>query len=107
MKKIFLIVLLQVSCQKNNEYIGYNDLLVKSPMLLWGSSKEEVKNKYPNVEEYCNGLWEMNLNGQIKQRYFNFIDNELYFVGVSYGNYSDYDLNLLKNRLKKIWYIFS
>lgn len=104
---VFLLVLLMLSCQKNIEYIGYNDLLESSPILLWGSSKDDVKNKYPNVEERDNALWEYNLNGRIIQRFFDFIGNELYFVGVSYGNYSNDALGILKNVLEKEHGIFT
>ena len=97
---MLLLVLLQVSCQ-NNEFIGYKDLLVKSPLLLWGSSKEEVKSKYPDVEEIDNYFFENNLNGKIKNRLFEFIDNKLFFVGVSYGSYSNEELDLLRNELEK------
>ena len=103
----FLLILSHVSCQKNNEFIGYNDLLENSPMILWGSSKDEVKIKFPNVVErdypFDNILWEMNLNGQIKQRYFKFYNNKLYLVRVSYGNYNDDELNILKNKLEKVY----
>jgi len=70
-------------------------------MLLWGSSKEEVKINYPNVEEFNNNFYEHNLKGKVKNRFFEFINNKLFFVGVSYGNYSDNELDLLKNELQK------
>jgi hypothetical protein len=100
-----LLVISQISCKKDIaiDYNGYNDLLENSPMLLWGSSKEEVKIKYPDVKEarydLDNTLREYNLNGKIKGRHFEFIDNKLFFVAVTYGNYNDNELDLLKKEL--------
>jgi len=93
----------QVSCQKNKEFIGYNDLLYNSPSLLWGSSIEEVKNKYPNIEKRgFNGYDDIknNLTGQIQSRFFRFYDNQLYMVLINYGTYNDAELDLLKNNLQ-------
>lgn len=101
---IFSLVLFQTSCQKSKEFIGYNDLLYNSPTLLWGSSIEEVKSKYPNIEKNPFGGYyddKNNLLGQIKSRVFNFYNNQLFSVEISYGTYSDDDLNLLKNNFIK------
>ncbi|MDR1859232.1 MAG: hypothetical protein LBQ69_07160 [Treponema sp.] len=102
----FLFYLLLVSCQqsqRNETFIGYSDVIVNSPTLLWGSSTEDLKNKYPNVvnESGDNITFdEYNLNGKI-WRFFDFIDNQLWRVGVSYGEHSDDELDLLRKDLQK------
>jgi hypothetical protein len=103
---IILFALSQVSCQKNKVFIGYNDLVDDSPKLLWGSSLKEVKNKYANVVETMNiGIIkefdEGNIDGQIKYRSFQYINNKLFIVHVSYGNYSSEMLELLKENIIK------
>jgi hypothetical protein len=101
----FLSIISQISCKEENIFedifTGYNDLLDNSPMLLWGSSKQEVKYKYSNVEETGNEFFEYNLNGKIKFRVFYFVDNKLYFVGVSYGEYNNDELDLLRSKIQK------
>ena len=101
---VFSLSIFQVSCQKNKEFTGYNDLLYNSPALLWGASIEEVKSKYPNIEE--NGFSgydddKNNLTGQIQSRMFFFYDNQLYMVLINYGTYNDDELSLLRNNLQK------
>jgi hypothetical protein len=94
----------QVSCQKNKEFIGYNDLLYNSSSLLWGSSIEEVKNKYPNIEKSGFGGYEDDKNtltGKMQSRFFRFYDNQLYMVLINYGTYNDNELDLLRNNLQK------
>jgi hypothetical protein len=109
---IFSLILFQISCQQEKEqtFIGYDDLLVNSPMLLWGSSIEEFKNKYPDIEEFGNSddqnfteqiFTEQNFNGKINARYFRYFNNKLYMVHVSYGNYSNNELDSLKDNLQK------
>jgi hypothetical protein len=103
---IILFALSQVSCQKNKVFIGYNDLVNDSPKLLWGSSLEELKSKYPNVVETMNiGIIkefdEGKMDGQIKYRGFQFINNKLFMVLASYGNYSSEMLELLKENIVK------
>jgi hypothetical protein len=100
---IFSLGIFQVSCQKNKEFIGYNDLLYKSSSLLWGSSIEDVKSKYPNIEKNGFGGYDdkNNLTGQIQSRMFFFYDNQLYAVLINYGTYNDDKLDLLKNNLQK------
>jgi hypothetical protein len=101
---IILYTLSQVSCQKSKEFIGYDDLVDDSPKLLWGSSAEELKNKYPNVGETINiGIIkefnEGRMDSQIKFRGFQFINDKLFTVHVSYGNYSSEMLELLKEKI--------
>jgi hypothetical protein len=117
---LFLFALFQISCKKSKEFIGYNDLVDDSPKILWGSSYEEVKNKYPNIEEpvlnieiirnfeRIEAFYELNktfnepkLDGKIKFRNFEFIDNKLFAVYVSYGSYSSEMLGLLKKEIEK------
>ena len=103
---LFFNYLLLISCQQNlqNEtFIGYNDVIIGSPTLLWGSSIEDLKNKYPNaINESGDNISfdEYNLDGKI-WRYFDFVDNKLWMVGVSYGEYSNDELDLLRNDLQK------
>jgi hypothetical protein len=83
--------------------------LVNSPILLWGSSIEELKNNYPNIEEFgvnTNMFTEYNLDGQIKGRMFRFINNKLFMIHVSYGEYSNNRLDLLRKDLQKKYGIF-
>jgi hypothetical protein len=102
----FLFYLLLVSCQQSQPdetFIGYNDVISNSPTLLWGSSTENLKNKYQNVvnESGDNITFdEYNSNGKI-WRFFDFIDNQLWRVGVSYGEFSDDELELLRKDLQK------
>ena len=105
---IFSLVLFQISCQKDEVFIGYNDLLVNSPMLLWGSSIENMKNNYPNIEEFSNNnmFRECDLNGQIKFRLFSFTNNKLFYVAVSYGEYNNEEMELLKNNLQEKYGIY-
>jgi hypothetical protein len=117
---LFLFALFQISCKKSKEFIGYNDLVDDSPKILWGSSLEEVKNKYPNIEEpvlnielirnleriealyeHNKAFYEPKLDGKIKFRNFEFIDNKLFAVYVSYGSYSSEMLELLKEEIEK------
>ena len=107
---LFLTIVFCISCQDSiipskglmnleqtdETFSGYNDLLVNSQTILWGSSIEIMKNNFPNVigdsddviyyikscEETFN---EYNFNGEKTIRFFNFIENQLYWVGVSYG----------------------
>jgi hypothetical protein len=105
---ILLSGIFQISCQKNDEFIGYKDLLDNSPMLLWGSSIEQVKNKYPNIEK--NGFDgyddKNNLTGKIQSRFFRFYDNQLYMVLINYGTYNDDELDLLRNNLQRKYGIY-
>jgi len=99
---LFLLFSCHQSLQ-NETIIGYNDVIITSPTLLWGSSIEALKNKYPNVvnESGDNSTFdEYNLNGKI-WRFFDFIDNQLWRVGVCYGEYSDEELDLLRKNLQK------
>ena len=101
---IFSLSIFQVSCQKNKEFIGYNDLLYNSPSLLWGSSLEEVKSKYPNIEKSSFGGYyddKNNLTGKTQSRFFRFYDNQLYMVLINYGTYNDDELDLLRSNLQK------
>jgi len=108
----FLFYLLLTSCQqsqRNETFIGYNDVILNSPTLLWGSSIEELKNKYPNVvnESSDNIIFdEYNLNEKI-WRSFDFLDNQLWRVCVSYGKYSEDELDLLRKGLQKNHGIYS
>ena len=106
-KAVFLmclvpLLLLQVSCQTDKEFTGYDDLLGNSPTLLWGSSIEDVKEKYPNVSSWAGSSYaetsfgEDNPKGPIIFRSFEFINNQLFMVHVSYGSYTDDMLELLK-----------
>jgi hypothetical protein len=106
---IFSLVLFQISCQKDEVFIGYNDILVNSPMLLWDSSIEELKNNYPNIEEFGvnNMFTEYNLDGQIEFRIFHYFNNELFMVAVSYGKYSNDRLDLLRKDLQKKYGTFT
>jgi len=110
---IFCNCLLFISCPKSKTK-GYNDLIWNSPELLWGSSINEFKNKYPNVKEFSevNKLKdveivfyeaiERSLNEHaIEGRYFHFYNNRLFKVDVCYGNYNQVELDLLKNNLQK------
>jgi hypothetical protein len=98
--------LLLISCQENTTLIDdieYNDLLVTSPSIRWGSSPEELKRKYPNVvnESGDNMTFdEYNLNGKV-WRSFRFIDNKLWGIFVSYGEYGEDELDLLRNDLQE------
>jgi len=99
---LLLLILLQTSCQENEPFIGYDDILVNSPALVWGSSINEIKKKYPNVEESgYNCFNEINPDERIKARFFNFYNNQLFWVGVSYGSYTAEELNILKKELQK------
>jgi len=83
---------------------GYIDLLYDSPKVLWGSSIEEVKSKYPNIEESYFGGYddnENNLNGRIESRIFHFYNNKLYMVNISYGFYKKDEVDILKKELQK------
>jgi uncharacterized Rmd1/YagE family protein len=100
-----------VSCQQNEtfmEYNGYNDIIVDSPALLWSSSRENFQKKYPMVSEFGdnNIYFENNLDGKITSRFFDFLDNQLWRVGVCYGEYSDDELDLLKKDLQKKYGIY-
>jgi hypothetical protein len=106
---LFSFGIFQVSCQNNKKFTGYNDLLYNSPSLSWGSSIEEVKSKYPNIEKNVFGEYDddkNNLPGQIQSRIFFFHDNQLYTVLVNYGAYNDDELDLLRNNLQKKYGIY-
>jgi len=107
----FIFYFLLVSCQQsqpNETFIGYNDVISNSPTLLWGSSTDDLEKKYPNVvnESGDNITFdEYNSNGKV-WRSFDFIDNQLWRVCVSYGEYSNDELDLLKKDLQKKYGIF-
>jgi len=76
-----------------------------------------MKNNFPNAigdsddviyyikscEETFNEYY---FNGEKTIRFFNFIENQLYWVGVSYGQYSNGELDLFKENLQKIFGTF-
>jgi hypothetical protein len=103
---LFLSVLVQMSCKTNKSFIGYNDLVNDSPKLLWSSSIEDLIDKYPNaVETMDKGIIkefdEYKLDGKVKYRNFQFINNKLFMVLASYGNYSFEMLELLREDIEK------
>ena len=103
---LFYTYFFLISCQENTtliEDIGYNDLLVASPSIRWGSSTEELRKKYSNVVNESGdnvSFDEYNPNGKVR-RSFHFIDNQLWGVFVSYGEYSGNDLDLLRKDLQE------
>ena len=128
---LFLIVVLYVSCQlstisaeniiskvQTDEIsVGYNDVLVNSQTILWGSSIEIMKNTFPNViietyDEIFIGnpndetFYEYNFDGEKTIRFFDFINNQLWRVGVSYGQNSNSELDLLREELQKKYGLF-
>jgi hypothetical protein len=91
------------SPQKEAVTVGYKDLLYDSPALLWGSSIKEVKSKYPNITESMFGGYdddENNLNGKMQSRIFSFHNNQLYMVNISYGMYTEEEVDILMNELQ-------
>ena len=107
---IFLLVLFYISCQQNNNFNGYKDILINSPLLLWDSSIDIVKGKYKNIFEIENSKFsddeiivfkENELKEGIYYRYFLFLNNKLYKVVVGYGIYDNEMLNLLKMNIDK------
>jgi hypothetical protein len=106
---IFSLGIFLVLCQKDKEFTGYKDLLYNLPALLWGSSIEEVKSKYPNIEKNGFGGYDdnrNNLTGQIQSRMFFFYDNQLYKALINYGTYNDNELDLLRKNIQKKYGIF-
>jgi hypothetical protein len=104
---IFSLGLFQVSCKKNKEFLGYKDLLDNSPMLLWGSSVEEVKSKYPDIEDFGNN----DDNYILKYipdggKYFHFFNNQLFMVHVFGGIFAGDKLDALKNDIQKNYGIY-
>jgi len=92
------------SPKKETFTAGYNDLLYDSPALLWGSSIKEVKSKYPNIKENMFGGYrddENNLNGKMQSRIFSFHNDQLYMVNISYGMYTEEEIDILRNELQK------
>ena len=96
---------------------GYNDILINSQTILWGSSIEILKNTFPNViyetyDEIFIGnpndktFHEYNFNGEKTIRFFDFINNQLWRVGVSYGQKSNSELDLLREELQKKYGLF-
>ena len=127
----FLIVVFGVSCQQSNistESLinkiptdeistGYNDVLVNTQTILWGSSIEILKNTFPNViyetyDEIFIGnpndetFYEYNFHGEKTIRFFDFINNQLWRVGVSYGQKSNSELDLLRGEFQKQYGLF-
>jgi hypothetical protein len=112
---VILIILIQISCQRDNNFDGYNDILVNSSLLLWDSSINKLKDKYQNILEIENNkisndeiivFKEDKLEGKIKYRYFAFVNKKLYRVEVGYGIYDSEKLNLLKKDLDKNYGIY-
>jgi hypothetical protein len=97
---------LQISCQ--NEFKGYKDLLDNSPKLLWGSSIEQVKSKYPDIENFGNS-YDNYIVKYIpnRKKYFHFINNQLFMVHVFCGIYSGENLTLLKKNIRNKYGIYS
>jgi hypothetical protein len=97
--------------QNNKQYprnISYNDLLFESPALFWGSSIFEVKTKYPNLEVNIFGGFydDNNFHGEMESRTFYFYKNQLYMVNVTYGMYTEKEVEILKNELQEKYGIF-
>jgi len=126
------VFLIFASCEKTKtDYTGYNDIIWDSPALSWNSSIDEVKEIYPNLNEYSISarlkenendfslllffpiifsnkdsifyeIIEEGLYGEpVQDRDFYFLENKLYKVSVNYGNYNQDELDLLKNNFKK------
>jgi hypothetical protein len=84
--------------------------LVNSPILLWGSSIENLENNYPNVFEdmeinpfnyYFEGNYgDEKMEDQIVYRAFSFFDNKLFKVEVCYRNSYDVFELLMRNILR-------
>jgi hypothetical protein len=59
-----------------------------------------IKSKYPNIKEYMFGGYDddkNNLNGKMQSRIFSFYKDQLYMVNISYGMYTEREVDILKN----------
>ena len=128
---LIFIIAFYISCQQSNIStenliyktqtdeisVGYNDVLIDSQTILWGSSIEILKNTFPNVnyetyDEIFIGnpndetFYEYNFHGEKTIRFFDFINNQLWRVGVSYGQKSNSELDLLRGEFQKQYGLF-
>ena len=129
--EILLIFIFNISCQQANISIeglinkistdeisvGYNDVLINSQTILWGSSIEILKNTFPNAinetyDEIIIGnpndetFYEYNFYGEKTIRFFDFINNQLWRVVVSYGQNSNSELDLLREEFQNKYGLF-
>ena len=105
---VFWMTIFNISCTKDEHFIGYNDLIIDSPKLLWNSSIEDLSDKYPNaIRINENYFYENNPNEKVFSRIFSYSENKLYSVFVNYGNYNDLELENLKIHLKRNVGIYS